>query len=368
MANTLALVGSESLMGREVRDIVAVAGLPWEVKLIAADDAEAGTLTEQSGEAAVVTGLTAENLEEAGVVVLAGSPESSRQAMELAPDAVFIDLTHSAEERADARVRAPMVEPDAYDVPDGAVQVVAHPAAIAMALFLERLHSVHRVHRAVMNVFEPASERGTPGVDELHQQTLSLFAFKGMPKKIYDEQLSFNMLPAYGEEAPVALADVEARIERHLATLLSFSEDAPPMPSIRLIQVPVFHGHTISAWVELESNPGAAEVEQALAGDFVDLREAGTTPPNIVGVAGEGGIAVGAVAVDRNNPEACRFWIVADNLRLAGKTRSPWRASFYEGGHCPARARWPGGLRLPRGGQGGSAAQEHQDHRGPGVR
>jgi aspartate-semialdehyde dehydrogenase len=28
---------------------------------------------------------------------------------------------------------------------------------------------------------------------------------------------------------------------------------------------------------------------------------------------------VGAIALDRNNPEACWFWLVADNLRLTAE-------------------------------------------------
>jgi len=35
--------------------------------------------------------------------------------------------------------------------------------------------------------------------------------------------------------------------------------------------------------------------------------------------AGQSGIAVGAIAEDRNNPDACWFWVVADNLRLAAE-------------------------------------------------
>jgi hypothetical protein len=35
-----------------------------------------------------------------------------------------------------------------------------------------------------------------------------------------------------------------------------------------------------------------------------------------VGVAGQSGIAVGAIAADRNHPRACWLWAAADNLRL----------------------------------------------------
>jgi aspartate-semialdehyde dehydrogenase len=39
-------------------------------------------------------------------------------------------------------------------------------------------------------------------------------------------------------------------------------------------------------------------------------------PPNVVGMAGQSGLAVGGVTPDRNNPQAAWLWIVADNLRL----------------------------------------------------
>jgi aspartate-semialdehyde dehydrogenase len=38
-----------------------------------------------------------------------------------------------------------------------------------------------------------------------------------------------------------------------------------------------------------------------------------------VGQAGQSGIAVGAISPDRNRPEACWFWLAADNLRLTAE-------------------------------------------------
>jgi aspartate-semialdehyde dehydrogenase len=78
----------------------------------------------------------------------------------------------------------------------------------------------------------------------------------------------------------------------------------------------VFHGYSVSLWAEFESNPGVAAIEQALAGDWVDVRGSGTEPPDVVGMAGQNGVAVGNISTDRNNPQAAWLWIVADNFRL----------------------------------------------------
>ena len=314
-AATVALVGSESLLGREINDVLVTSHFPAHVQAIAAAEDETGVLTEVEGEPAIVGRLDAESLGAASLVFLAGTLDSTRTVLELAIETPLIDLTYAAEDNPRARLRAPIVEPADFSVPAGTLHVVAHPAAIALALILNRLHPLHPILRSVAHIFEPASERGKPGVDELQQQTVNLLSFKGQPKAIYDAQAAFNLLARYGEDAPVLLEDLELRIERHAATLLSGSSRAP-IPSMRLVQAPVFHGHSISLWVEFEENPGVSEVERVLRSDYIDVRPGDEEPPNIVGVAGHDGIAVGAVTMDRNHPRACWIWAASDNLRL----------------------------------------------------
>jgi aspartate-semialdehyde dehydrogenase len=322
--HTWALVGSESLLGRELRDLTSGGGLPVDLRLIAEEAEKAGSLTEQGGEPALIWGFQDPVLRDARVVLLAGSPESTRKVLELREDVpVLIDLTHAAEDHPRSFIRAPFVEPPGFQAPNDAVHSIAHPAAIAIAMVLPRLHARSAIRRSVVQIFEPASERGTPGLEELQQQTVSLLSFKSMPKKIFDQQLSFNMLARYGEEAPVSLESAELRIERHIATLFSRRGEAAaepaPMPSLRLIQAPVFHGYSLSLWVEFEDNPGPEAVESALASEHVDVRQADREPPTSAGMAGQSGIAVGAVTMDRNAPQACWLWLAADNLRLAAE-------------------------------------------------
>jgi aspartate-semialdehyde dehydrogenase len=317
---TVALVGSESLLGREVRDVAATGDPGFTLRLIAAADYETGRLTRQGDEPAIVEELTAESFDGARAIILAGAAESSRKALELSGDTPVIDLTGAAEDRSDARLRAPLVE-DENESEEGAgtVHVIAHPAAIALALFLRRLHANDPIVRAVVQVMAPASECGEAGVEELQQQTVNLLSFKSLPKAVFDAQIGFNLLARYGEEAPVSLEETELRIERHLATLLSLpgEGEGAPMASVRVVQAPVFHGYSISAWVEFESCPGVDSLEQTLFTGQIEVRGKEVEPPTNVGSAGQSGIAVGAIEPDRNNAEACWFWLVADNVRLA---------------------------------------------------
>lgn len=332
----VAIVGGGSLLGRELGELLSETKARFRVKLIGADENEAGSLTEQGGEPLIMTELDEENLAEAAVVFLAGSENSSRRALQIVSRAgaspVIVDVTNALEGDPKAALRAPVVEPRDFHPPLDVLHVVAHPAAIALALFLSRLHQKFPIRRSVINAFEPASERGKRGIDELQQQTVNLLTFKNLPKDVFDEQAGFNLLSRYGSEAPEALEKFESRIERHLAALLAQSGTVP-MPSVRLIQAPVFHGHSFSAWVEFEANPGTQALEAELATTQIDVRGPDVEAPTNVGIAGQGGIAVGGIRPDRNEPRAAWFWVVADNLRLTAENALMLaRALLPEGG------------------------------------
>ena len=314
----VSIVGGESLMGRELRELFAEERPPIKVNPIGVDEGSM-TLTEQDGEPVVITALDEENLSRSELVLLAGSKASSDRALALARGKAggptVVDLTYAAELMPSVRLRAPMVEPPGYSAPAETIHLIAHPAAIALAMFLRRLGEKFPMRRSSAHIFEPASERGQKGLDELRQQTISLLSFKSVPKEVFDAQAGFNMLARYGEEAPLSLEAVELRIEQHLATLLGGSA-AAPMPSIRLVHAPVFHGYSISLRVEFETRPDAEAVARALSCDRIDVRAGDLEPPNNVGIAGQGGIAVGSITQDRNHPAAYWFWVVADNFRL----------------------------------------------------
>lgn len=322
---SIIIVGGETLLGKEVHELLEARQL--NVTLVASldtDTEEASILTRSKDEPVVMSSLESADLGSAQIVILAASKASGHKVYEKIRNAktapVIIDLTGSLEDLAESRLRAPMVEQVTQPAGFGAkgpVQTVAHPAAIAIALLLTHLQKARTIRRSVIEVFEPVSERGKAGIDELQKQTVALLSFKPLPKDVFDAQASFNMLSQWGSEAPQSLQEIELKIDRHLASLLAAS--GLPMPSLRLIQAPVFHGYSVSVWVEFEENPGMDSIFQALGSSNIDVRTRDHEPPTNVGVAGQGGITVGSITQDRNQPRAWWFWMVADNLQIVAE-------------------------------------------------
>ena len=316
MKSIAAIAGGNTLIGREIQELVEDQHIPLRLELL---DGEmtGGTLAVREDEALFLPPLTKQTLDGAHTVFLAGQPSAHLQAVAAAPaDAVLIDLTGALEETPEALLRAPQLE--STKPAKAKLVVIAHPAAMALGQLFRLLAISGTIKRSVVNIFEPASERGHSGIGELDKQTRNLLALQPVPQSIYDAQLAFNMLPEYGSEAPAKLETVESRIERHLESLLAV-ESGIPMPSIRLVQAPVFHGYSFSIWVEFKEPADPEKVTTVLKAAKIDVRDAATEPATNVGAAQQSGLTVGSIRLDRSNPKAAWLWMVCDNLRMLGE-------------------------------------------------
>jgi aspartate-semialdehyde dehydrogenase len=199
----------------------------------------------------------------------------------------------------------------------GTVHTVAHPGALALARVLSLLHAKQPLHSVVVTVLEPVSAYGAAGIDELHKQTVGLFSFQQLPKHEFDTQAAFNLVPRYGDEGRAHGNLSGTRMEKHLASLLGPKHI--PLPSVRLVHAPVFHGYCQSVWISFGKNISPAVIEGWLEEAGIDVHRRGAEPASNVSVAGQGGIAVSDVASDASNPAAIWLWMASDNLRTSAE-------------------------------------------------
>lgn len=193
-----------------------------------------------------------------------------------------------------------------------------HPAAVALSTLLLRLGRRSPVKKAVAQIFVPASEFGSLGVEELQKQTVALLSFQKFPHAVFGQQLAFNLLsrfspPAKGH-AELTLADLETRFQDQVRGLLG--KDLP-LPALRVIQAPVFHSLAFSIYVETAERTAPEELARALAGAHVELRRHKDDAPSQVAAAGADDILVDAVTPDALCPQGVWIWAAVDNLRLA---------------------------------------------------
>lgn len=311
------LLGADTLVGREIRELVEDRKLPVRLTCCGSALDQRVLSLESEDNFDVLEELSAMAVEGAQALVAAGSAEQAELALRLAHEGgsrpVIVDAVGHFEGEENAVVRAPAYEREPAAVTAEKIQVVAHPASVALATALAAMQAAHPIRSAVATVFEPASARGAVAVEEMHQQAISLFSFQTLPTKVYGAQASFNMMPRLGEEAETPLEIGETRIRKHLGKLLAGRE--VPAVSVKLVQAPVFSGHCVSLWVEFESRPEVEAIKASLTGAGVKYWGEDDGPLSNTALAGQSGILASSIAEDPDNARAAWIWLACDNIR-----------------------------------------------------
>ncbi len=317
-----AIVGAGSLKGKEVADMLSERNFPAVDVRLLDDDEAMGRLEAMGDEISFIQRVRAEQFEHVDFTFFASDEECTRSNWKDARDAgsVIIDLSGALENEHGASVRSLWIERERARIPAPELQpgpcVAAHPAAVTLALLLLRAQKAGAVRRAVATIFEPASQHGQRGMDELHQQTVNLLSFQPLPKDVYDAQVAFNMIARYGQKSQPALDSVEARIARHYQKIAG---DSAPQPSLLLLQAPIFHGYGLAVFLEMESVVDVPALSLAMAGDHVTIPGAEEDPASNVSAAGQADVQL-ELKLDPLQHNGVWLWAAVDNLRISALT------------------------------------------------
>jgi aspartate-semialdehyde dehydrogenase len=317
-----AIVGAASLKGKEVAEMLNERNFPAADIRLLDDDEAMGQLEAMGDEISFIQRVRAEQFENVDFTFFASDEECTRRNWKDARDAgsAIIDLSAALENEAGTSVRSVWIERELGQIPTPELQpgpcVSAHPVAVTLALLLLRAKKTGAIRRAVATIFEPASEHGQRGMDELHQQTVNLLSFQSLPKDVYDAQVAFNMVARYGQRSQPALDSVEDRVSRHYRKIAGGSA---PQPSLLLLQAPVFHSHALAVFLEMDAPVDVQAVSQALAGDHIAIPGAEEDSPSNVSSAGQADVQL-SLKIDPVQSNGIWLWAAADNLRISALT------------------------------------------------
>jgi len=316
LARRVAIVGASSLRGKELKQVLEDRGFPaTDVRLL--DDEAIGTLTGAGGEAAFIQGLDEDSFRGARFAFFAGETSNTARHWPAAhrAGATVIDLSGALRDVPAAVPWIPALDTVLPSPQPAAGRLFASPgAATILACSVAAALQPFSLTRLAMVFFQPVSERGQPGIDELEGQTVKLLSFQPVPQELYDCQVAFNLLAGYGEASRVQLGEVRAALGREVAGYLA---GRAPLPALQLIQAPVFYSTAFTAFAEFAAEPQLEDVHARLARAGAEIGKNHQAPPSNVSVAGENAIFLARMEQDRNVPKSYWLWGAADNVRLA---------------------------------------------------
>jgi aspartate-semialdehyde dehydrogenase len=309
----IGIVGASSLLGKELAEELSGSAFAAADVVLLDEEEVTGQITAVGDEASFIRRIEGGSFTELDVVFFAGKKAQTLRhwAAVKKSGASVVDMTAALAGEAGVMVRSPWVadKAKAARLDLGTVGVVpAHPAAVMIGLIAARCAKAG-VTRVAATVLEPASERGQAGMDEMHQQTVSLLSFQAIPRQVFDAQVAFNLISELGEAAEVKLEDTAARVVRDYRM-----SGALPELTVQMLHAPVFHGYGISLLLEGTGEMDAETLERAIYGEHVDVVGAESDAPSNLSAAGQGEVLV---RVGRGSGSRMWVWMVADNLKLA---------------------------------------------------
>ena len=305
-APNITIVGSTSLLGKELRQMLKDRGLPVGRLALLETEEYAGLLQEFAGDIRITQIISPEALQDIDIAFFTCSPEIMQSYV--ASGAQFPELTIDLTQTSQTGILFLHGITEARVLRRRGYYVNPHNAAIVLGRVLSDLHNKFVVESAAVTILEPASERGNAGVDELQEQTVNLLNFQQIENKIFQGQLAFNILPEDD-----ASARTEWRITEQLGEILGKTF---PQPIITAVQAPVFHSHAFSVFVRLLAAPSPEEVSAYLGRNARFSTTTSAERPSPVGVVGTETIHIGRVQC-LPSTSTYGMWVVADNLRIA---------------------------------------------------
>lgn len=194
--------------------------------------------------------------------------------------------------------------------------IIANPncSTIQMVTALKPLHDELTIKRIVVATYQSVSGAGKDAMDELYNQTKSLYMNDEKEAQIFTRRIAFNVIP----HIDVFMEDGNTKEEWKMIHETKKIMEADIAVSATCVRVPVFVGHAEAVNVEFEEPFEMADIyemlDEADGVAVVDRPEENgyITPAECVG---EDATFVSRIRRDPSVPNGLNLWVVSDNLR-----------------------------------------------------
>jgi aspartate-semialdehyde dehydrogenase len=315
-SNRIVIAGASSLLGAELRTVLGESRFAGADFSLVDEPIVAGTLTEAGGEPAVIQPVEQGSFNRAQLIFFTGSCEFTKRNLPTALDsgAKIIDLSGAAAEREDAVAWFPKLDWLRGREFDTNAKVFAVPSAFAtaapgLALALSRVG----LRRLMLIGFEPVSDAGPAGIEELESQTTQLLSFQGLGQPVFDTQVACNMLDRFGPASSHKLCATRERVRTETKACV---DGKSAMPAIQIVHAPVFYGSVFSATGVFDRGSTSENISNACLDAGFSIPSDPNIGPSNISISGLNSIQLSVPEPDASNPETWWFWGAADNMHL----------------------------------------------------
>lgn len=316
MALKVAIVGATGNVGREMLDILDERKFPADKVFALASSRSKGDAIQFGNKELIVEDLSEFDFSNADIALFSAGGKISGEFAPLAAEKNCVVIDNSSRFRMDPDV--PLIVPEVngeaianYEK----TKIIANPncSTIQMVVALKPLHDLVTIKRVVVSSYQSTSGAGKAAMDELFEQIKGIYSNNLIEPKIFQKQISFNVIPQIGPFVSSGYTEEEEKMINETKKIL----DNDIKVSATCVRVPTFIGHAESVNIEFENYISSEEASKVLAGApgcLVDLddKESYATP---IDCAGNDHTYISRIRNDDSVENGLNLWVVSDNLR-----------------------------------------------------
>ncbi len=312
------MVGATGAVGEQILEILEQRLFPVNELRLLASQRSAGSVLQFGRKRVKVEELDKESFEGIDIALFSAGDGVSAQFAPIAVDSGAVVIDNTSQYRMEPDIPLVVPEVNACEIAQFSKRgIIANPncSTIQMVVVLKPLHDAARIQRVVVSTYQSVSGAGRSAMEELSQQSLSLFNGKELHKEKFPHQIAFNCIPHIDTFLENGYTKEEEKMANETRKIL---EDPSMRITATAVRVPVFCGHSESVNIETEKKLTANEVKTMLRnapGILLCDEPESNVYPMAIDTVGKDATLVGRIREDDSVANGINLWVVADNLR-----------------------------------------------------
>ena len=317
----IAIVGATGNVGREILNILEERNFPIDNLYLLASSRSKGQKINFKGKELIVEDLSEFDFSKVqiGLFSPGGSVSAEYAPVAAAAGCIVIDNTSFFRMKNEVPLIVPEVNASVLEEffqQKNRCNIISNPncSTIQMVVALKPLHDAAIINRVVVSTYQSVSGAGKSGMDELFNQTQSIYTNKPIEKNKFTKQIAFNAIPHIDSFLENGNTKEEQKMIDETKKIL----DEGIKVSATCVRVPVFISHSESVNLEFDSPLSEKKATELLNNceniSVIDYRkdEGYVTP---IEAAGEDKVYVSRIREDHTIDNGLNIWVVSDNLR-----------------------------------------------------
>lgn len=313
----VAIVGASGVVGQEFIKILEERRFPVDTLKLFASERSIGKRVTFYGREAPIDELNDDSFNGVDIALFSAGGKVSERFCPIAASsgAVVIDNTSAFRMEEDVPLIIPEVNID--KLPEYSRRgIISNPncSTIQLVVVLKPILDNVGIKRVVVSSYQSTSGAGRRAMEELSNQTVSIFSGRDINTEIFQKRIAFNCIPQIGSFEQNGYTVEEMKIINETKKILSSNIPI----TATAVRVPVFYAHAESVNVEtfdsidreelmdlLRESPGIKLMDNVLNNEY----------PTSIDAAGRDEVFVGRIRKDESVRCGFDMWIVADNIR-----------------------------------------------------